>query len=172
MDSTTSNSAQLLANAHLILAVQHRDFDEVKRLIDGKEAEVDCHDENGCTPLNYAVMCADVKILSYLIQEGADITSQCNGKNLRIIFDDMNSFVNSMLIPCDGWQSRCSEMDDFLHYMEEYLRYGLPREKIKETFADHTARRMVMDGTCINEEILNTLLNSIKEPKRRSGRML
>ncbi|MCX7882016.1 MAG: ankyrin repeat domain-containing protein [Brevinematales bacterium] len=63
-------------NRELLLAISQKNFETVQHLIENKKASVFFRDVNKRTPLHWAVIAGDLKIVAYLIYKGADIEAR------------------------------------------------------------------------------------------------
>ncbi len=64
------------ANRELLLAISQKNFEAVQNAIEKKKASVSYRDVNKRTPLHWAVIAGDLKIVAYLIYKGADLEAR------------------------------------------------------------------------------------------------
>ena len=64
------------ANEELLLAISQKNFDAVQKAIEKRGASVSYRDSNKRTPLHWAVISGDLKIVAYLIYKGASLTDR------------------------------------------------------------------------------------------------
>ncbi|URA09700.1 ankyrin repeat domain-containing protein [Thermospira aquatica] len=64
------------ANRELLLAISQKNFEAVQNAIETKKASVAYRDVNKRTPLHWAVIAGDLKIVAYLVHKGADLEAR------------------------------------------------------------------------------------------------
>ncbi|MFN4216901.1 MAG: ankyrin repeat domain-containing protein [Brevinematales bacterium] len=111
------------ANKELLLAISQKNFEAVQHAIENKKASVSYRDINKRTPLHWAVIAGDLKIVAYLLYKGADIEArEKNGatplhfaaysKNLDIVKYLIQQNANINATDYSGWTP--------LHYYTYY----------------------------------------------------
>jgi ankyrin repeat protein len=110
-------------NRELLLAISQKNFDAVQHAIENKKASLFYRDVNKRTPLHWAVIAGDLKIVAYLLYKGADIEArEKNGatplhfaaysKNLDIVKYLIQQNANINATDYSGWTP--------LHYYTYY----------------------------------------------------
>lgn len=110
-------------NRELLLAISQKNFEAVQNAIENKKASLFYRDVNKRTPLHWAVIAGDLKIVAYLLYKGADIEArEKNGatplhfaaysKNLDIVKYLIQQNANINATDYSGWTP--------LHYYTYY----------------------------------------------------